>query len=749
MKSVPVVLALLLVVVTSPLFFLVTSCSDELVIHDIWFDSQGGSDVATVIVVDGQIMNEPAHPMRNGYLFGGWYEESDCVNEWDFATDAVESDMTLYAKWIAEDYLVTLDKQGGSGGSDSIIATYDSKMPSATAPIKTGYVFNGYYDQNDGGGIQYYPSTMESSKDWDKISDTTLYAKWTAGNYIVTYDANGARGGAVPTEQTKTYDVDLTIWGNTGALIREGYTFDGWNTLSNGSGIDYATGSPYTANTTATLYAKWIPVNYVIMYELGSGTNSASNPDTYTVEDESITFAAPTRTGYAFGGWFASGDFSGSAVTSTPRGSTGNKTLYAKWTANSYAITYNLNGGTNDSSNPDTYTIESSTITIQNPTRAGYAFGGWFASDDFSGSAVTSIPRGSTGNKTLYAKWIANSYAITYNLNGGTNDASNPYSYTIDDGSITFAAPTRLGYEFGGWFSNNDFSGYPITQIDTGSTEERILFAKWTAVTYSITYVLNNGTNDAGNPSSYTIENSTITMLVPERIGYPFEGWFENSDFSGSPIVQIATGSTGDKTLYAKWKAYQIGDIGPSGGYIFYAKGVYDDGWQYLEAAPYGWYKGATDSDGVYSGETDPCFQWGAYGYEVDPSASADALGTGKTNTTNIVSYHDALGDYYSDPTKYHTNNDGTVAAKVCAEYSLEQGGMTYDDWFLPSKAELYRMYQNLHLRGLGDFYDSWAYWSSTEYSDKNKAYCQAFNSFFQGSSERYNDFLVRPARAF
>ena len=675
MKSVPVVLALLLMVVTSPLFFLVTSCSDELVIHDIWFDSQGGSDVATVIVVDGQIMNEPAHPMRNGYLFGGWYEESDCVNEWDFATDAVESDMTLYAKWIAEDYLVTLDKQGGSGGSDSIIATYDSKMPSATAPIKTGYVFNGYYDQNDGGGIQYYPSTMESSKDWDKISDTTLYAKWTAGNYIVTYDANGARGGAVPTEQTKTYDVDLTIWGNTGALIREGYTFDGWNTLSNGSGIDYATGSPYTANTTATLYAKWIPVNYVIMYELGSGTNSASNPDTYTVEDESITFAAPTRTGYAFGGWFASGDFSGSAVTSTPRGSTGNKTLYAKWTANSYAI--------------------------------------------------------------------------TYNLNGGTNDASNPYSYTIEDGSITFAAPTRLGYEFGGWFSNNDFSGYPITQIDPGSSVERILYANWTAGTYSITYVLTNGTNDAGNPSSYTIENSTITMLVPERIGYPFEGWFENSDFSGSPIVQIATGSTGDKTLYAKWKAYQIGDIGPSGGYIFYAKGVYDDGWQYLEAAPYGWYKGATDSDGVYSGETDPCFQWGAYGYEVDPSASADALGTGKTNTTNIVSYHDALGDYYSDPTKYHTNNDGTVAAKVCAEYSLEQGGMTYDDWFLPSKAELYRMYQNLHLRGLGDFYDSWAYWSSTEYSDKNKAYCQAFNSFFQGSSERYNDFLVRPARAF
>jgi hypothetical protein len=84
----------------------------------------------------------------------------------------------------------------------------------------------------------------------------------------------------------------------------------------------------------------------------------------------------------------------------------------------------------------------------------------------------------------------------------------------------------------------------------------------------------------------------------------------------------------------------------------------------------------------------------------------------------------------------------------VCDEYSLELGEVTYGDWFLPSKDELNLIYRNLFLKGLGGF-DDYAYWSSSESSDINSAYSQYFLSGFQGFSNRYNDFMVRPVRAF
>ena len=85
------------------------------------------------------------------------------------------------------DYTVTLDKQSGSGGSDEVVATYASEMPSATAPTYTGHSFDGYFTQTNGNGTQYYTRSMTSAKHWDIASNTTLYAKWSAcgaGTYL-------------------------------------------------------------------------------------------------------------------------------------------------------------------------------------------------------------------------------------------------------------------------------------------------------------------------------------------------------------------------------------------------------------------------------------------------------------------------------------------------------------------------------------------------------------------------------------
>lgn len=199
--------------------------------------------------------------------------------------------------------------------------------------------------------------------------------------------------------------------------------------------------------------------------------------------------------------------------------------------------------------------------------------------------------------------------------------------------------------------------------------------------------------------------------------------------------------------------SYEVGEIGPSGGYIFYVDTENDFDWTYLEAAPYGWYQGATDSNGAYSGDDDPSFQWGANGYTVIPSVTGTAVGTGETSTANIVSYHDGLdtyGSYYTNASQYDANNDGTVAAKVCAEYSLTVEGTTYDDWFLPSKDELDLMYDNLKNKtpALGNFYTT-RYWSSSESSD-SLVWGQYFlNGLQDDSNGKVNGFMVRPVRAF
>ena len=100
--------------------------------------------------------------------------------------------------------------------------------------------------------------------------------------------------------------------------------------------------------------------------------------------------------------------------------------MYAKWTAETYyAISYVLNGGTNNAANPAAYTATTGTIALADPVRTGYAFAGWYTDAKFK-NRITSIPGGSTGNKTVYAKWTLLTYKISYQLNGGKNNAKNP-----------------------------------------------------------------------------------------------------------------------------------------------------------------------------------------------------------------------------------------------------------------------------------------------------------------------------------
>ncbi len=223
-----------------------------------------------------------------------------------------------------------------------------------------------------------------------------------------------------------------------------------------------------------------------------------------------------------------------------------------------HSINYIANGGTIAANAPKTFVSGDLPITLPVPTRAGYEFGGWFLSSDFSGAAQTTIPAGTNNNVYVYAKWIK-TYNITYHLGGGINAEDNPTEFNERTLPLTLKAPTRDGFTFGGWYQNPAYSGNQMTTIDAGTEKNVSLWAKWNAIEYSVSYVLNGGTNSDQNVAKYSILDTPVKLYNPTRDGYLFEGWFASSDFSGERMTYLSKDNLGDVTLHAKWStAYTI-----------------------------------------------------------------------------------------------------------------------------------------------------------------------------------------------
>ncbi|HCB66798.1 MAG TPA: hypothetical protein DEP70_04465 [Acholeplasmataceae bacterium] len=337
-----------------------------------------------------------------------------------------------------------------------------------------------------------------------------------------------------------------------------GYTSDGWYRNSSFTPESEWVFEEDTVYEITWLYIKWLLNDYTISYTLNGGTNG-SNPTTYTVETETITLDPATKTGYTFDGWYNNSEFTGDAVTSIPKGSTGNITLYAKFTVNQYTITFDSNEGSAVSA--ITQDFGSSVTQPSDPTLAEYTFEGWFTDDTtfLNEYTFTTMP---AQNNTLYAYWVAvpaNQSTVTFNSNGG----SAVTAITQDEGTSVSAPtdPTKAGYTFAGWKLGSEDKSFPFNM----PAEDITLDAQWTIVTYSITYELDSGTNGA-NTDTYTVTTATITLIAATKDGYTFGGWYDNSGFTGDAVTSIVLGSTGNVTLYAKWT---IAISGPFATYTF------------------------------------------------------------------------------------------------------------------------------------------------------------------------------------
>ena len=312
---------------------------------DVNFDAQGGTGgTSTIKATPGSAMPSITLPTKTGYTFDGYYTETNGGGTKYYNADGTSANncpstgLNLYAKWVAKQYTVTLNKQEGTGGSNSVTATYNSAMPSMTRPTRTGYTFGGYYTGTNGGGTQYYNANGGSARNWDKTSATTLYAKWTANQYTVTLDKQEGTGGS--NSVTATYNSAMPSMTKP---TRTGYTFGGYYTGTNGSGTQY-----YNANggstknwdktSATTLYAKWTANQYTVTFNNQNGTGG-SNSVTATYDSAMPSATMPTKIGYIFAGYYD--NTSGGTQYYTATGETAKNwdkaeatTLYARWTFN-------------------------------------------------------------------------------------------------------------------------------------------------------------------------------------------------------------------------------------------------------------------------------------------------------------------------------------------------------------------------------------------------------------------------------
>lgn len=492
-------------------------------------------------------------PVWENHRFVGWYDDDDFA-EGNIVTEISETatgDITLYARWrnLGEyDYYIVYDCVGGGlpeGAPLGFDRGFGTKLP---VPVKNGYKFKGWFED-----AVYSPDKGVNFVSGSCTNNLKLYAKWEIATYNITYNLNGGKLSVTPANKY-TYGTGI---GSIPIPTRNGYTFCGWYTDSAFSDNSKITEISNVMYGDLELSAKWMPCTYSITYVLGDGvTLDADAPTTY-VTGVGVPQLPQAYSQYQrFIGWYIN-DMPGVAVK-IGKTKIGDLVLKPSFMPMPFNIEYIYNGG-NEVDNPKTYTYPNGTTAFQNPTREHCSFGGWYIDGIYTEENRREAMKATDGGDvTLYALWIGDEYEITYELDGGVNNALNPSKYNYTTGVETLAAPTKEGYAFEGWYSDGSFAeDKKVTSISEDQLGDVTLFAKWKVAEpeiteYTITYELGGGTNDSSNPIKYTAGVGVASFKNPTKEGFVFAGWFSDAKFTFR-VTSIATDFTGDIKLFANW----------------------------------------------------------------------------------------------------------------------------------------------------------------------------------------------------
>ncbi len=230
-------------------------------------------------------------------------------------------------------------------------------------------------------------------------------------------------------------------------------------------------------------------------------------------------------------------------------------------------VFFNFNeGSTTDSI--ITYYVEGETASLPaNVTKKGCRFNGWYDNSNYTSSKYTEIPVSSVGSRTFYAQWLVNSYDVNLIPNGGYINSGNVISYTFGYGATLPVDVTKVGYDFAGWYEEEDCSGERVYSIAMDDVGNRIFYAKWVTKNYTVTLHTSGGNILDEKVTEYSYG---VAVPLPKNLkleGYTFKGWYSNSYFDGLPVTEIEAGSLGDKQFWARWiiNKYEVSVISENG----------------------------------------------------------------------------------------------------------------------------------------------------------------------------------------
>ena len=427
----------------------------------------------------------------------------------------ITNDTTCTVTYKPITYTITYNLGGGSVTGNPSTYTIETNTITLKNPTKTGYTFTGWTGSN--GSTPQTTVTIPKGSTGNK----SYTANYKANTYQIKYNSNGGVG--TMSNSTHTYGESKALSTNT--FTKTGYTFQGWSTSSTSNTVKYTNGQNVT-NLTSTngevinLYAVWKINTYTVKVTVTNGTISGSTSKTVNY-NTNATFTVNPTDGYSNPTITCTNNQKGTIQNNTVTVSkiTNDTTCTVTYKPTTYTITYNLGGGS-VTGNPATYTIETNTITLKNPTKTGYTFTGWTGSNGSTAQTTVTIPKGSIGNKTYTANYKINTYKV---------------NVTVLNGTITGSTSKTVNYNTNATFTVNPSSGYGNPTVSCTNGQKGSINGN--------TLTVSNVTNNTTCTVTYIKTTGIATeVIIAKTTANNTEGLIK--------IDQPATGQTEAQTEY-------------------------------------------------------------------------------------------------------------------------------------------------------------------------------------------------------
>lgn len=366
-----------------------TTPEEPAVYCTVSYNAAGGTGSiapSTIEAGSSVILNDGSGIAKEGYSFAGWKAGNAGETIAAGVSFTVRETAEMYAQWTINTYTVTFVYNNGSA-STTASATYGGKID-LPAPSLANHAFRGWWTQATG-GAQFTADSVVTA-------DITVYAQWTENEpeiCTVSYNANGGSGTIEPAAVEAGSSVILS---DGSGIAKEGYTFAGWKAGNEGESI--APGGSYTVRANVEMFAQWTLNSYTVTFVYNNG---AANTTGIVAHGGKPDLPAPSLAHYDFGGWWTQS--TGGERFASDSVVTSNITLYARWTIQKHRVAF-MNGAVEYTAIQADYGASLGASMPAAPTKAGYAFAGWWTEElglgsEFSGTTVL------TADLPVYAKW--------------------------------------------------------------------------------------------------------------------------------------------------------------------------------------------------------------------------------------------------------------------------------------------------------------------------------------------------------